>query len=466
MQDAQARQEALDTSQSFIVQAPAGSGKTELLIQRFLKLLARVEKPEHILAMTFTRKAAGEMKARILQALNDAVLDQPPDAPHKHLTWELGRDALAQDKRQQWRLLENPARLKVQTIDSFCTSLTRQTPLLSGIGSTLHIEENAIELYRETAHQVLDLVEQDTQAGQVARMILQRLNNSKEKFLERIVQLLRKRDLWMIQFFENSESAPSREIQEQIFSSLVKSKLEHCARHCTPALAQQLPAFAAYSADNLHDENPEHPIACLKDITALPQPEIDQLNQWQGIASLLLTDQGNFRKPKGTNVKIGFPPDKSPEAEAMKEGFKALLDSLPPMDELRQALADIFQTPNPKYDDEDWIFLEAMLSLLPEIARTLRGVFSAQGKTDFSEIALSARNALGHALAPTDLLLKLDMQLQHILVDEFQDTSYKQIDLLNLLTEGWEPQDGRTLFIVDKRLARNCQSFVDGPGEF
>ena len=448
IQDTQARQDALDISQSFIVQAPAGSGKTELLIQRFLKLLARVEKPEHILAMTFTRKAAGEMKARIVQALDDALLDQPPEAPHKHLTWELGRDALAQDRKQNWCLLENPARLKVQTIDSFCASLTRQTPLLSGFGSGLHIEENAADLYRETAHQVLNLVEQDTQAGKVARMILERLNNSKENFLERIIQLLQKRDLWMIQFFENSESTPNRKIQEQILASLVQSKLEICARHFTPDLAQQLPAFAAYSAGNLHTENPAHPIACLQNITALPQPDINQLNQWKGIASLLLTKNFEFRKPGGVNKKIGFPSENSHEAISIKDNFKELLNSLSENNELRQALAEIAEAPDPRFNDEDWDFLEALLTLLPEIARTLREVFSSQEKTDFSEISLSARKALGHELAPTDLLLKLDMQLQHILVDEFQDTSYKQIDLLKLLTEGWEPQDGRTLFIV------------------
>lgn len=447
IQDAKARQKALDTSQSFVVQAPAGSGKTELLIQRFLKLLARVEKPEHILAMTFTRKAAGEMKARIVQALDDAVQDQPPAAPHKHLTWKLGRDALAQDRKQNWRLLENPARLKVQTIDSFCTSLTRQTPLLSGIGSALGIDENAIELYRETAHQVLDLVEQDTKAGEVVRRILQRLNNSKESFLDRIIQLLRKRDLWMIQFFEKSDT-PRRENQEQILSSLIQSKLENCARHFTPTLAQQLPPFAGYAADNLYNENPEHPLTCLRNITVLPQPKIELLDQWQGIANLLLTKSFDFRKPGGVSKKIGFPSTKSHEAISMKDGFKELVESLSSHNELKQALADIAQAPDPRFNDEDWRFLEALLTLLPEIARTLRGVFGSWEKTDFSEIALSAHKALGHALAPTDLLLKLDMQLQHILVDEFQDTSYKQIDLLKLLTEGWEPQDGRTLFIV------------------
>src|SRR5690349_871274 len=122
--DAAERYLALDPAHSFIVQAPAGSGKTTLLIQRYLKLLACVDAPEEIVAITFTRKAAAEMRTRVLAALE--IEKKPTDAEtaHEKLNRELSAAVLQRDRQAGWHIAENPQRLRIQTIDSLCASLT------------------------------------------------------------------------------------------------------------------------------------------------------------------------------------------------------------------------------------------------------------------------------------------------------------------------------------------------------
>ena len=86
--DTEVREKALNPNQSFIIQAPAGSGKTQLLITRFLTLLCTTSKPESLLCVTFTKKACGEMRTRIHQAL--MLWQQPkPSKPHEVTLWTL-----------------------------------------------------------------------------------------------------------------------------------------------------------------------------------------------------------------------------------------------------------------------------------------------------------------------------------------------------------------------------------------
>ncbi|MGA9032056.1 MAG: UvrD-helicase domain-containing protein, partial [Sulfuricaulis sp.] len=140
--DAAARARALTPDQSFIVQAPAGSGKTELLTQRYLRLLSCVDHPEEIVAITFTRKAANEMRNRVLEALEKAKGPRP-EMPNEATTWELAKAALARDETEGWNVIASPERLRVSTIDSFCAALTRQMPMLSHLGAPPAVVEDA-----------------------------------------------------------------------------------------------------------------------------------------------------------------------------------------------------------------------------------------------------------------------------------------------------------------------------------
>jgi ATP-dependent exoDNAse (exonuclease V) beta subunit len=299
--DSEARERALDPGRSFIVEAPAGSGKTGLLTQRFLGLLGVVERPETIVAMTFTRKAASEMKERIQKALADA------DAPealglddYEVKTRQLAVAALARSRERGWNLLEDPGQLQIQTIDSLCGMLTRQMPVISEFGGVGKVEEDARELYKLAARNTLRaLTEGGTSEQDLFRRIALHFDNEMSRLEQQVADMLRKREQW----------------------------------------------------------------------AGLPQCSGDPL----------------------------------------VNDFAELL----------------------------------------ELARkSLRAVFRRAATVDFTEVARAARKALGTPESPTDLLYSLDYRIEHLLVDEFQDTSRAQYDLVKALTEQWSEGDNRSLFVV------------------
>ena len=154
------------------------AGKTELLTQRFLVLLAVAQAPEEILAITFTRKAAAEMHHRIMAALERAAREPVPATPHQRLTWQLAQSVLVADRHHGWNLRLNPARLRIQTIDALCAALARRMPVLSGFGAPARIVENAEALYREAARQTLAEVESGAQWSPAIEHLMRHLDNN------------------------------------------------------------------------------------------------------------------------------------------------------------------------------------------------------------------------------------------------------------------------------------------------
>ncbi|HVC38341.1 MAG TPA: UvrD-helicase domain-containing protein, partial [Gammaproteobacteria bacterium] len=439
--DAAVRARALDPRQSFIVQAPAGSGKTELLTQRYLTLLSVVEEPEEILAITFTKKAAGEMRMRIARALElgDA---QAPAESHKRQTWELAQRARARDRVRGWNIARHPARLRIQTIDSLNAELTRRMPLLSRFGAQPGIAERPKPLYQEAARRTLALLEDgELHATQAVTALLVHLDNSMPRVMQLIADMLPRRDQWLRHTGAGTGVSRREDLENALLEEL-RLALVQLLDAIPPDCREVLVELASQGGTSLHAQGTASDITACADLMALPGATPKDLPAWRGIAELLLTKEDNWRRQ--INANQGFPPESGADKVRMQE----LLRRFTERESLRAQLARVRALPEPHYPDTQWQVLDALLSLLPLAAAQLQLVFMEHGEVDYAEVALRALQALGTAEDPTDLNLALDHRLQHILVDEFQDTSVNQTDLLMRLTAGWQAGDGRTLFLV------------------
>ena len=441
MSDAAARAEALDPSRSFIVQAPAGSGKTELLIQRYLALLATVREPEQVVAITFTRKAAAEMRRRVLRALQAAATGKPTERDHERTAFELARAVVARDAELDWRVLTQPQRLRIDTLDAFNAWLARRLPVLADGVAAADIAEKPDDLYAQAARRTVAAIADDDAAfSRSLRTLLRDLGNDFERLEELLAKMLPRRDQWLRPLAGETQ-ASLRELLEGALQRLVDDELTAVAALCEERLLAALAPLLRHAAGTA----PDALRAVLAPWLALERPPAAgpaALAAWRGIAALLLTKKGEWR------LRVAKPEGFGPQHAALGERLLGTLEELRPRESLRAALATIVSLPDAHYTNEQWHSLAALRVVLIRLAAELKVVFAERRTIDFVELALAAQRALGHVDAPSELLLALDRRIQHLLVDEFQDTSQSQRRLLELLTAGWQPDDGRTLFLV------------------
>ena len=436
-EDARNRERALSLA-SFIVEAPAGAGKTELLTQRYLRLLQTIREPEEIVAITFTNKAAAEMRLRILESLRLAASGVAPEQPHKQVTFALATKALAVSAELGWNLLEQPGRLRINTIDSLCSHLARQMPLMSRFGAQPALSQDAGLHYEEAVRRTLALLEEDDASATVVAGALRYLDNDHGRLSRLLVSMLAKRDQWL----EHTHRHRLQDEAEQALRKLVADEMENIAGVLDGRLQAQLMPVARYAASNLPCD---HAIALLLDWEQPLTVQPESLPVWRGVCDLLLTGSGTLRSrfDKG----MGLPA--VDEAKPYKESLAEMIETLRQTSGAEAAIARIRKLPLPRHGDAEWEIIAVFAQLLNLAAAQLWMVFQEAGEVDFVEVATRALAALKDPSGtPTDLALKLDYRIQHLLVDEFQDTSPSQVELLRQLTQGWTPEDGRTLFCV------------------
>jgi len=440
MSDREQRLAAVDPRRSVIVQAPAGSGKTTLLVERFLALLGVVEEPEEILAITFTRKAATEMRERVLRFLEPGFVT---DEPHEQAAAEKAR-AIA-DRVERWNLAANPQRLMIRTIDSFSHYLARSMPVASRLGPVPQPADNTGALYRRAARRVLEALEGDPLSADLEELFMWRDHRTQD-IEDLLVSLLGKREQWLRAL--GVTGRPDREAFEQVLLTVVTEALSDARAALEAALAaigssgDEITHLLAYAGAALADRGRDSDIREFSEDEGIPAPDPDSLPQWQALAEAFLTRAGAWRK--SVTITTGFPP-KTPE----KARFEELLDSLADNRALAERLHRARNLPEPRYRDDEWRALESLIRVLERAAGELELVFAEAGRTDFTGLSRAALQGLGdEASGFTDLGLYLDNRISHILVDEYQDTNWAQFHLLEKLTRGWQPGDGHTLFTV------------------
>ena len=399
--DHAARRRALDTRLSAIVEAPAGSGKTGLLLQRYLKLLGEggVSQPEEVLAITFTRKATAELRERVLEQLHAAAANRPlpEDAgSFQRETRALAEAVLRADARHEWRLLDQPQRLRIRTIDALCAEIARTLPLLSGSGTSEPVE-SAEPLHREAARRtLLELGGSDAALNDALETVLLHRDGNLTDCETLLARMLEHRQQWGDLVPLDAESLSDEHLDSQVrprlersLEAIVCAGLQRALDAMPKDVLEDLCKLAARlgSEPSYHPAEPS-PIGVWASHMQPLRASAQDLVYWQALLKLLFTGEGEWRKsvrPHHLRFDISYE-----DGDALS-GFIERLQAA----ECKDALTAIRSLPAPSFPDDQWRVARALFRLLRHALIHLRILFAEIGRCDFTELALAACEALG-----------------------------------------------------------------------
>ncbi len=408
--DAAARLHAVDPTQNVVLEASAGTGKTRVLVERYVNLLRAGVDPDHILAITFTRKAAAEMRQRIIARLHEARERSELDLA----TWR--------DLRHRF------GDIAIATIDAFCLSLLREFPLEADVDPAFRLADET-----EVPRLVDEALDRTLRIGRG-------LSRDDEDIAFVFVQLGERRLRTGLAALL-ARRLVARDVLARFLASGPRDLTAAVA--CRRAAARLRDVFASAPGGPggigalLADGPLGHPQFALlaADVRALAErePALDALEGQAAFRALadrlrayFLTQNGAPRKARGFS-QSGFKADDCASAAAWKrhrEGVEAVAPAI--ADALRAFRRDLN------------VVLSRGVRRLAAIAEAeYRRTLDDHAVLDFSEVLARALDMVRQMEEFSRSRYKLEARYHHVLVDEMQDTSRAQWELIALLVRSW-----------------------------
>ena len=445
--DESARAFAVDPRNNVVLEASAGTGKTSVLVSRYVNLVRAGVEPSNILAITFTRKAAAEMRERIVAHLRDAA----------------SRGEI--DKTQWASLRDRLGEIAISTIDAFCLSLLREFPLEADLdpGFDMADETEVPRIVNEALDRALRILVTIAKDDADVALVLAQLGIARAR--EGLASLLDRRLVAWSALDRFLARGPS-DLTPRVVCRRAAEALQDALRGIPGGLPQFLAdGPSGHGRYQLFTRE----VARLRDVEELTDAEVRGL--LERVGSHFLTNEGDARRSGRIHPYVA---GDYPSKDAERRHREALFQVAPQVERVVTGF----------HRDLNVVLSRGVRRMFAVALQQYRAALEERSVLDFPDVLQRALDLLRNMGEFSQSRYRLEYRYHHVLVDEFQDTSRAQWELVSLLISAWGEGLGLaaqpSIFIVGDRkqsiyrfrdadvaLLREAAGYIDGlrPGQ-